>query len=79
MMCGMVKTTLYLPEELKVRLEQVALREGRSEADLVREALTELVERRTPPRPRGAIFSSGDPGWASTADRDLAGFGEPPR
>lgn len=78
-MCGMVKTTLYLPDDLKARLEQVAQREGRSEADLVREALTDLVERRTPPRPQGAIFHSGDPGWAAAADHDLARFGELPR
>ncbi|MBA3420131.1 MAG: ribbon-helix-helix protein, CopG family [Geodermatophilaceae bacterium] len=68
--------TLYLPEDLKARLEQVARREGRSEADLVREALNDLVERRTPPRPRGAIFDSGDPDWAATADQNLTGFGE---
>lgn len=68
--------TLYLPEDLKARLEQVARREGRSEADLVREALNDLVERRTPPCPRGAIFDSGDPDWAATADQNLTGFGE---
>ncbi|MGQ0573433.1 MAG: CopG family transcriptional regulator [Pseudonocardia sp.] len=71
----MVKTTLYLPEELKARLEQVARREGRSEADLVREALTELVRRRIPPKPRGALVDSGDPDWAARADQDLSGFG----
>lgn len=70
-MCGMVKTTLYLPEELKAGLERIALREGRSEADLVREALADLVARRTPPKPRGAIFASGDPDWATNADHDL--------
>lgn len=42
----------------------------------MREALNDLVERRTPPRPRGAIFDSGDPDWAATADQNLTGFGE---
>jgi len=76
MMGGMTKTTVYLPKELKARLELVARREGRSEADLIREALTEALAARTPPKPRGAIFDSGDPDWAATADQHMEGFGD---
>ncbi|MPZ74638.1 MAG: ribbon-helix-helix protein, CopG family [Nitriliruptorales bacterium] len=75
-MYGMVKTTLYLSEELKAHIERVARAEQRSEADVIREVLTEGLARRARPRPRGGIFDSGDPDWAATADRDLDGFGE---
>ncbi len=75
-MGGMVKTTIYLSEELKAGIERLARRERRSEADLIREAVAELVERSTPPRPRFGIFDSGDPNWAATADQHLEGFGE---
>ena len=56
----MKKTTVYLPDELKAALEQAAA-QGRSEADLVREAVRELTQRLEPPRPRLPLFSSGDP------------------
>lgn len=35
----MDKTTLYLPEDLRLQLERAARREKRSQADIVREAL----------------------------------------
>jgi predicted DNA-binding protein len=35
----MVKTTLYLPEDLKSSVERLAREEGRSEAELFREAV----------------------------------------
>ncbi len=72
----MVKTTLYLSEELKAHIERVARTERRSEADVIREVLAEGLARRARPKPRGAIFDSGDPGWAAAADHDLDGFGE---
>jgi predicted transcriptional regulator len=75
-MYGMVKTTLYLTPELKAHIERVARAEDRSEADVIREVLTEGLARRARPRPRAAIFASGDPSWAAAADEDLAGFGE---
>lgn len=72
----MVKTTLYLPEDLKQRLEQAARQDRRSEAELIREAISESLSRREPPRPRLPLFASGDPDWAANADAHLAGFGE---
>ena len=72
----MVKTTLYLTPELKAHIERVARAEDRSEADVIREVLTEGLARRARPRPHGAIFDSGDPSWAAAADEDLNGFGE---
>lgn len=72
----MVKTTLYLPESLKQRLEQAARQDRRSEAELIREAISEALAKRVPPRPRLPLFSSGDPAWAANADVHLQGFGE---
>lgn len=41
----MEKTTIYLPSELQERLRRAARREGRSQADLVREAIHERLAR----------------------------------
>jgi Arc/MetJ-type ribon-helix-helix transcriptional regulator len=65
----MKKTTVYLPDELKAALEQAAA-QGRSEADLVREAVRELTQRLEPPRPRLPLFSSGDPTLAQRVDEE---------
>jgi precorrin-2/cobalt-factor-2 C20-methyltransferase len=40
-----IKTSVYLPEALKQRLAEVAGRSGRSEADLLRQAVEQLVDR----------------------------------
>jgi hypothetical protein len=74
---GMKKTTVYLPEDLKAALERAAAAQGRSEAELVREAVRELTQRLEPPRPRLPLFSSGDPTLAERVDEALRkGFGE---
>jgi len=72
----MTKTTVYLPDDLKHELGQLAATSGRSEAELIREALTALVRDAERPRPRGGLFSSGDPGLARHVDEALTGFGE---
>jgi len=46
------KTTLYLPPELRRALKEVARREGRSQAELIREALVAYLEKKTRPLPR---------------------------
>jgi Arc/MetJ-type ribon-helix-helix transcriptional regulator len=48
----MEKTTLYLPSELQVRLKESAKRLRRSQAELVREALSEYLGKLEQPRPR---------------------------
>lgn len=72
----MKKTTVYLPDELKAALEQAASREGRSEADLIREAVRGLTQSLEPPRPKLPLFSGGDPTLAERFDEELRGFGE---
>jgi hypothetical protein len=47
----------------------------RSEADLIREAIRDLVRDSEPPRPRVPLFSSGDPTLTERVDEELRGFG----
>jgi plasmid stability protein len=72
----MKKTTVYLPEDLKAALERAAAAQGRSEAELIRDAVRDLTRGLEPPRPRLPLFSSGDPTLAERVDEELArGFG----
>jgi hypothetical protein len=72
----MKKTTIYLPDDLKLALEQIAASRGCSEADVIREALRALTRRSAPARPRLPLFRSGRPDLAERVDEALAGFGE---
>ncbi len=76
MMYGMRRTTVYLPDELKIALEQAASTSGRSEAELIREGVEYVASRVGSPRPRLPLFDSGDPTLAERADELLDGFGE---
>lgn len=71
----MKKTTVYLPDELKTALERAAA-QGRSEADLIREAILRLTQEMEQPKPRLPLFSGGDPTLAERFDEELRGFGE---
>jgi predicted DNA-binding protein len=48
----MTKTSVYLPEQLKHELALAAHRLGRSEAELIREAIARLVAEEGQERPR---------------------------
>ena len=74
----MLKTTLYLPEELKADLELLAAEEQRSEAEIVREALQRAVASRAALRPRIPLVDKGlgDPTVAERVDDLLSGFGQ---
>lgn len=76
-MCGMFKTTLYLPEELKEALERAAAERDISEASLIREALSEKVRSLERPRPTVPLFPEGlgDARAAERVDELLEGFG----
>lgn len=70
-MCGMsVKTTLYLPEELKAQVEREARRRGIAEAEVIRLALAAGLSR---PSPRAGIIEG--PAIAEHVDDLLDGFG----
>ena len=72
----MEKTTVYLPEDLKRALRRMASASGRSEADLIREAIAAQVRAADQPRPHGQLFASGDDSLAGRADEALVGFGD---
>lgn len=72
----MEKTTVYLPEDLKESLRRQATVSGRSEAELIREAIALWVQAAGRPRPRGRLFESGDSSLAEQAEEALAGFGD---
>ena len=65
---GLVAPELYLG--------RVAAQKGWSEAELIREAIRDLVRDSEPPRPRLPLFSSDDPTLARRFEEELRGFGE---
>ncbi len=68
----MLKTTVYVPDWLKRRIETLAETTGRSEAEVIRSALEEYAAREAP-RPRLGIFSAPPiEDW----DEAMRGFGE---
>jgi hypothetical protein len=75
-MYGMQKTTVYLPDELKRALGRSAKARGISEAELIREALRNIMAELPPPSPRMPLFASGQPDLAERVDAALEGFGE---
>jgi plasmid stability protein len=76
MMYGMRRTTIYLPDELKAALERTAAAQGRSEAEVVRNALAAATSDQGHPSPRLPLFNSGDPTLAERVEDELAaGFG----
>ena len=48
----MEKTTLYLPPALRRALKELARREGRSQAEVIREALAAYLEKKSRPVPK---------------------------
>ena len=78
MMYGVKRTTIYLPDDLKAQLEATARSEGRTEADVIREALRRALEGREPNRPRLPLAepSGTRTNWAEQVDELLEeGFG----
>jgi hypothetical protein len=73
----MKKTTIYLPDELKKRLEEVARRTGRPEAAVIRDAIDNATREAAGPSPRVPLTERGlgDPTIAENVDALLQGFG----
>lgn len=72
---GMVKTTVYLPDELKGALKRLAEQRQCSEADLLREAVARLTGAAEAPAPRLPLFRAAGSSMAEDIDRALEGFG----
>jgi hypothetical protein len=70
----MDKTTVYLPNDLKVAVKRAAQQRGVSEAEVIRESIRTAVGG-VRPRPRGGLYS-GSEAIARRVDELLDGFGE---
>jgi predicted transcriptional regulator len=73
----MVKTSVYLPDDLKDRLARAAEVSGESEASIIRSALEQWLAGML--RPRSAMLGSiefGDPDLPHKVDELMHGFGE---
>lgn len=71
----MVKTTVYLPDDLKAALGREALRTHLSEAELIRAAIARMLGAEERPKPRFGRYS-GEPLTVEQMDEALAeGFG----
>jgi len=68
----MTKTTVYLDADLAVTLRQLAIREGRAQAELIREALAEYArQRKRPEIPGLGEFDSGHTDTSQKAEQIL--------
>ena len=56
---GMQKTTIYLPDDLKQRLEKIARTTGRPEAAVIRDAVRVATQDAVAPRPRVPLMDRG--------------------
>lgn len=72
----MIKTTVYLPDELKRELERIAEEQGRSEADIIREGIRLAIDKSAPPMPTLWTFTADEPDFLDRLDELLEGFGE---
>jgi hypothetical protein len=69
----MVRTTVYLDQETALALKQLAARQGRSQAELIRNVLASYAGRTVRPTPKGmGKYRSGEPDIAQRA-KDILG------
>jgi metal-responsive CopG/Arc/MetJ family transcriptional regulator len=70
----MIKTSVYLPDDLKEGIARIARDRGLSEAEVIRDSLR-MTLASARPTPMGGLYASGKK-LADRADELLAGFGE---
>lgn len=79
MMYGVKRTTIYLTDAQKEQLERLSARTTRTEADLIREGVDQVLEAHRPRRRKpGVLFALSDPVLddPNRMDEALEGFGE---
>ena len=78
-MYGVKRTTIYLTDSQKQELEVLAERTTRTESDLIREGVDQMLDAHRPRhRKPGALFALSDPllDDPSRVEEALEGFGE---
>ena len=70
----MVKTSVYLDDEQKTNLEKVVHITGRSQADLIRDGIEQVVSQHLRVRPKMTAQASG-PTVLDRMDELMEGFG----
>lgn len=55
----MQKTTIYLPDDLKQRLEKISRTTGKPEAAVIRDAIRVATQDAATPRPRVPLMDRG--------------------
>jgi hypothetical protein len=71
----MVKTSVYLDDQQKLDLDRVSQITGRSQADLIRDGISQVIHDHLARRPKmRARFH--DPSMAGRTEDLLEGFGE---
>jgi len=73
-MGGMVKTTVYLDEGLKADLSRASDLSGRSQADLVRDGIEQVVSQHLRGRPQMKALATGAT-VMDKVDELMGGFG----
>jgi predicted transcriptional regulator len=68
----MVKTTVYLDAEIALALRQLSRQEACSQAELIRDAISQFVQgRKRPATPGVGEFDSGESGVSARAEEIL--------
>jgi Arc/MetJ-type ribon-helix-helix transcriptional regulator len=69
----MTKTTVYLPDELEVRLDAESAATGVSKAELIRQGIAMLLDASARPKQAGPlpVFHSGRSRDADEMDREI--------
>jgi hypothetical protein len=78
-MYGVKRTTIYLTDAQKRELEALAARAARTESDLIREGVDQILDAHRPPRHKpGTLFALSDPVLddPTRVEQALEGFGQ---
>lgn len=70
----MIKTSVYLDESQKARLDEVSVLSGRSQADLIREGVEQVIQDHLRVRPRMKAHANA-PGAVGRTEDLLADLG----
>lgn len=71
----MNKTTIYLTDDLRDGVKRIAQTRGVAEAEVIRDAIRQVVAKERP-KPKFGLFSGDGSSVAENMDEWMKGFGE---